>query len=108
MSCGTIQLPIKGLIYANLKRQTIKSSNRHLSATSDSGHIRDAGDKWKEREDTMENIYIKKMEHEQLKKLRKAYLEEISYHQKEIERHKEKMRDHEKALHKISEHGKED
>ncbi|KAL7669512.1 hypothetical protein ACOME3_010165 [Neoechinorhynchus agilis] len=88
-----------------------KDQRIYIRFVSDDGHVSDAGEVWKRREQSAENVYFKKLEQEQIKNLRKAYLKEIEYHQDEISRHANQLKEHRERLKKLvdsSEHKKHD
>ncbi|XP_076437571.1 ATPase inhibitor mai-2, mitochondrial-like isoform X2 [Babylonia areolata] len=65
------------------------------------GAVRDAGGAFGKMEAAHEELYFKKLEREQMAKLRKHLEDEVDYHKDQIEDHKEAIERHKKKIKKL-------
>lgn len=65
------------------------------------GSVREAGGSFGKREAAQEEQYFRRLEQEQLSKLKSHLDEEVSHHEKEIERHKEAIARHKKKMEQL-------
>nr|QHN63924.1 mitochondrial ATPase inhibitor factor 1 [Penaeus japonicus] len=65
------------------------------------GTIRDAGGAFGKREAAQEEQYFRKLEQDQLKKLKKGFQKEIQFHKEQVEAHKEAIKRHEERLQEL-------
>ncbi|XP_078485169.1 uncharacterized protein LOC100185859 [Ciona intestinalis] len=77
------------------------SAPRMSRAMSDEGAIRQEGGKLAKKAAADENQYIRQLEAEQMKALRKHHLEEIEEHKQVIERLQSRIKQHEEKLQQI-------
>ncbi|XP_025090869.1 ATPase inhibitor mai-2, mitochondrial-like isoform X1 [Pomacea canaliculata] len=62
------------------------------------GSVRDAGGAFGKMEAAHEELYFKKLERDQLAKLRRHLEEEVEYHEDQIEEHKEAIERHKRKI----------
>ncbi|KAK4326676.1 hypothetical protein Pmani_002835 [Petrolisthes manimaculis] len=62
------------------------------------GTIRDAGGAFGKREAAQEEQYFRKLQQEQLEKMRSSLKEEVDFHKKQIKAHEDAVKRHEKRL----------
>lgn len=62
------------------------------------GTIRDAGGSFGKREAAQEDQYFKRLEAEQLEKMRKGLKQEVDFHKKQIKAHEEALKRHKQRL----------
>ncbi|KAK7070671.1 hypothetical protein SK128_014207 [Halocaridina rubra] len=62
------------------------------------GTIRDAGGSFGKREAAQEEQYFRKVNEENIKKMRETLKEEVSFHEKQIKAHQEAIKRHKKKL----------
>ncbi|XP_066964096.1 ATPase inhibitor mai-2, mitochondrial-like isoform X1 [Macrobrachium rosenbergii] len=62
------------------------------------GVIRDAGGAFGKREAAQEEQYFRKLNEEQIKKMREGLKDEIGFHEKQIKAHQEAIKRHKKRI----------
>ncbi|KAK2166241.1 hypothetical protein LSH36_40g03110 [Paralvinella palmiformis] len=67
------------------------------------GAVRDAGGTFGKKQAAQEEQYFKKLQAEQLKKLKESVHDEIKYHKDQIEDHEEAIERHQKKLKDLAE-----
>ncbi|KAG7170859.1 ATPase inhibitor mai-2, mitochondrial-like [Homarus americanus] len=66
------------------------------------GTIRDAGGAFGKREVALENQYFRRLQHQQLEKMRAGIEEEVVFHKEQVEAHEEAIKRHHRILDELN------